>query len=92
MATQTANLHRVRSRIADLVLAFVEARLSSNPTFRGAELVAYVSQFESCSPSSPDRILRLLAQEGRVSYQILNRRQSLYRLIPKRAIQRELFA
>lgn len=91
MTGQSSNLSRVRSKIADLVLAFVAARLASDATFHGSDLVAYVCQFEKCSPSSPDRILRLLADEGRVKYRVLNRRQSLYRVFNTEPVQQRLW-
>lgn len=92
MNPQTTNLARVRTSIAPLVLAFCAERLRSTCQFHVAELHEFVKQSTPVAPASCDRVLRDLRAAGEVDYVILSRRQSLYRLMPKRVIQRELFS
>jgi hypothetical protein len=70
---------RVKDRLEDHVLGFI-ASVGIGGTFFGRDLVSHCMQRAQCSPSSPDRILRLLATEEpvRVAYEVLDRRRSLY--------------
>ena len=70
---------RVATHLADHVLAFCQSVGVGN-VFHGPQLASYCMVRVTCSPSSPDRILRLLADEGRVAYRVLSRRRSEYRL------------
>lgn len=79
---------RVRGRIADAVVAFVNLMEHyAGARFRMSDLVAFVTMRVggAVAPESPGRILRLLAAENRVRYRVVNRRQSLYeaRLVPQ---------
>jgi hypothetical protein len=75
---QARQIGRVRERIADVVMAFLRERVGSE--FRGSELVQYVTDKRGGAPGSPDRILRLLRQEGRCRYLNVDRAASLYRV------------
>lgn len=82
MNDQSSNLRRVRSRLAGAVLRFCASRLLMGcPDFRGADLQAYVRETVTSAPASPDRILRLLRREGRLSYEVTDRAGSAYRVL-----------
>jgi hypothetical protein len=79
---QPANLRRVRSAIGDLVLRFAVSRLQLGaPEFRIGDLQEYVALHARVAPASPDRVLRQLRREGLLSYEVVSRRGSLYRLL-----------
>ena len=68
---------RVYGKISPLILAF--AVDNAGKGFHAEELRQYVTQYApELAPSSTDRILRQLRQEGRLDYVVINRRQSLY--------------
>lgn len=72
-------LTRVRSNIGDVVLKFAEEHYGRE--FHDADLVAYVSsRGVKASPSSPTRILRQLKKEGLISYTLVSRAKSLYKI------------
>lgn len=84
---QAPQIARVQSAIGGAVLAFCRHVLShargglEGATFQGDELRAFIAQRGiTCAPASPDRILRALRRAGQLDYQIVNRRQSLYRV------------
>jgi hypothetical protein len=91
MSEQTIQLGRVRTNISELVLSFVAMRLTTDPVFHMAELTSYVLSFVTVAPDSPRRVFADLAGRGEVSYQLLDRRLSKYRLLPRRYVQRDLF-
>jgi hypothetical protein len=69
--------NRVYGKIAPVILAFATAH--AGEAFHAEELRRTVTQSApELAPSSADRILRMLRQEGRLDYVVLNRRQSLY--------------
>lgn len=90
MNEQRENIERVSTQIAGYVTKFIDAHLDKE--FRVEELHKYVaSELDGyVAPGSPDRIMRLLKQQGRVDYIVLNRRRSLYKAIPITE-QRSLF-
>jgi hypothetical protein len=68
---------RVYGKIAPLILAYASANAGMG--FHAEELRRHVTQYApELAPSSTDRILRMLRQEGRLDYVVINRRQSLY--------------
>jgi hypothetical protein len=68
---------RVYSKIAPLIMAFYRA--NSGRTFHAEELQRYVLAYApDTAPASPDRILRLLREQGKLDYVVLDRRASLY--------------
>lgn len=73
---QVKQLEHVYKTIAPVVLDFCDARKGT--TFHADELRQYVMTRVKTAPSSPDRILRQLRLEGWVTYQVVNRRRSLY--------------
>lgn len=79
MQTQAANLKRCKSKLAPFVIAFFQNR-GIGAQFHGGDLSRYVSACSPCAPSSPDRIMRDLAEDGVLAYEVINRRQSLYEI------------
>jgi hypothetical protein len=85
MTEQTQQLNRVAATTKDAILEFMKQRLASeDPTFTSDQLRFYVTNnvVGKVSPSSADRVLRLLRQENKVNYYVVNRPKSLYRAIP----------
>lgn len=79
---QREHLERVGGAIGRTILGFLRARLNNGMTeFRADELREWVAARHPGAPASADRILRALRQAGQVSYQVVNRRQSLYRVV-----------
>lgn len=77
-SVQHPELQRVSGRIAQSVIAF--CRLHAGETFHGSELSAYVTARCGGSPSSADRILRMLRASGQVDVTLEDRSRSLYRV------------
>lgn len=75
---QDPERERVSSAIGQDVLRFCRARLGAE--FHLEELREFVALRGHRAPDSAGRILRLLRQQGRLAYEVVNRRQSLYRI------------
>jgi hypothetical protein len=72
-------LESVSSRIAKHVLQF--ATTYCGLTFHSSQLHQFVAaRVDRVSPGSADRILRDLKQRGLLSYTVVNRARSLYRM------------
>jgi len=90
---------RVRSRIGSLILEFFAIVKNHEwivkQTFHMQELLQFVEEGVSgkVAPDSPGRILRQLRQQRLLNYEVVSRRQSLYRVLPveRPAEQAELF-
>ena len=78
---QDRELRRVGGRIGEIVLEFCRSKLAY-PEFHATLLHEYVRERAGShiAPDSPNRILRLLANEGVIEYEVVNRSQSLYRI------------
>jgi hypothetical protein len=69
---------RVELKIKNLILRFYYER-RSNPIFFCDELRVFVSRNGALvAPASPDRILRMLRQQGHLDYKVTDRTQSEY--------------
>lgn len=88
-AEQQQNIERVNERIARHVIDFCRSRLGraslfDNPMareFRMSDLTQHVkNQGVIIAPDSAGRILRMLRQKGAVSYGVVSRKDSLYRV------------
>lgn len=80
-AHQDGELARISGAIAGAILGFCRRRLASGESeFHAAELREAV-RYVSTAPGSADRILRALRQAHQLDYVIVNRRQSLYRVV-----------
>ena len=71
---------RVRSRLAQSILAFLRSRLDADGLFHAADLHQWVAREAQAAPGSADRILWLLRADGLVRYAVINRAASLYRI------------
>lgn len=83
-AQQREELQRVTSVIARTILRFCRVRLAAgHQEFHADDLRRYVGEqlAEPSAPASADRILRDLRQRGVVTYEVVDRRASLYRLL-----------
>ncbi|HKW13639.1 MAG TPA: hypothetical protein VJS69_04050 [Candidatus Krumholzibacteria bacterium] len=79
---QREQIARVQSAIGHSILAFLRARLNNGVyEFCADELREWVAARHPGAPASADRILRALRQAGQVSYLVVNRRASLYRVV-----------
>lgn len=77
---QQANIERVHHKIAPAILAFF-ALHGRGSTFRVDELRMFINaKFPSVAPDSAGRIMRDLRERGEIDYDVINRRQSLYRI------------
>ena len=82
---QENQIKRVAATTKDAILDFISQRLASeDPTFTSDQLRFYVQNntFGKVSPSSADRVLRMLKQENKIMYIVLNRGRSLYKAVP----------
>lgn len=79
---QREEIARVSSAIGKTIIAFLRARLNNGMTeFYADELRQWVAASHPGAPASADRILRALRQSGQISYSVVNRRASLYRIV-----------
>ncbi len=77
---QRRELTRVSDRIGAAILRFTA---SQHGPFRADDLRAFVTAaVGTVAPGSADRVLRDLRQRRKVDYKVINRRQSLYELVP----------
>ena len=74
------HLASVRQRIGPFILEWCAARLERAPEFRADDLRRAVHAELGCAPGSADRILRTLRQSGELSYSVVSRSRSLYRI------------
>ena len=86
MNEQTEQLN-VMSTTSEAILAFYKARveqLGEGSAFTADQLRFYVNNTVTggVSPSTADRVLRNLRQQGKLDYIVLNRGRSLYRAMP----------
>lgn len=77
---QKEQLNRVRSKVALAILEFF-GTLQHGDTFHAQQLRDHVASLVPVAPASPDRILRDMRQRGELDYEIVNRRESLYRKV-----------
>lgn len=78
---QQQELDRVTKSVGAEIIAFFQNRLTrGRPEFRAHELRTWVYSVVTCAPASPDRVLRNLRQQGKVSYELVSRPLSLYRV------------
>lgn len=93
---QEENIVRVRQKIGDIIIAFWRERLLINrPDFRANELSEYMNaQIPNTTFDSASRILRDLRQRGLIDYEVVSRKDSLYRLkrFPAKQLNMELSA
>lgn len=86
------DLQRVKKKLDQHVLDFLAQRKADDGQFHSIDLVRYCMAQCHCSPESPARIMRALADAGKVRYTLLSRSDSLYRVDFVAAEQLEMFA
>lgn len=74
------HLERVKGRIQSAIAEFFDG-LEIGQTFHAQDLRDYVCRTAQVAPSSPDRIMRAMRREGTIGYEVVNRRDSLYRKV-----------
>lgn len=73
------HLTEVTSKIKQAILFFASRRA----VFRADELRRYVAtRCDAVAPASADRVLRDLRQRKQLNYVVVNRKKSLYRILP----------
>jgi hypothetical protein len=77
------DLRRVGGEIGAIVFAW--CRRNVGREFHATELWEHVSGLKTVAPDSPRRILSLLAKHGFVTYVVVDRSQSLYRVTEVKA-------
>jgi len=77
---QARQIKRVAGNIGPVVVEFFS--VFDGMQFTAGSLYAWVNARVPCSPGSADRIMRLLADEGRIAYRLEDRSRSLYRCGP----------
>lgn len=81
--THATNLQRVTDNIGDVVYEFCRRHVGWH--FHATELRGFVqTRCTGIAPESPGRILRELRKQGRVQYELVSRRGSLYRVVAVR--------
>lgn len=80
MTDQFDNITRVSDAIGVHVTAFVRGHLHQE--FHVEDLRRYICDRVTVAPSSPDRIMRDLRAKGKINYEVVNRRKSLYVALP----------
>lgn len=79
---QQEHVERVGGAIGRTIIGFLRARLNNGMTeFCADDLRSWVAARHPGAPASADRILRHLRQRGFVTYYVINRAKSLYRLV-----------
>lgn len=73
--------------VANAIQDFISQRLADTENggaFTADQLRFYVQNntISGASPSSADRVLRMLKQQNKIMYIVLNRGRSLYRALP----------
>lgn len=78
---QEQQLARVTGALGRAILSFARSRWNTKQVeFHADELREWVAVRCPAAPASADRVLRGLRRSGLLSYEIVNRRASLYRL------------
>lgn len=76
-----AERRRVAGEVSKAVVAFCRLRIhDGHEVFRMSELTAFVQARVMCAPDSAGRILRQLAQQGALEYELVSRAESRYRI------------
>lgn len=77
---QDRQLQRVTGKIGQVILEFWDT-LRVGDTFLARDLHAHCRSHSEIAPASADRVMRDLRGKDMLSYEVVNRRQSLYRKI-----------
>ena len=73
-------LDRCRGRMGEAIALFFRSRVGE---FRAEDLRVYVeARVGPTAPGSVDRVMRALRQSRAIRYELVSRRDSLYRVLP----------
>lgn len=72
-------ISRVSKKISTIVFEFCRQHVGQE--FHMCELEEFINRYTMTAPGSAGRILRLLDQAGTITYQLIERSKSLYRII-----------
>lgn len=75
---QREHLQRVTSKTSAAIAEFF-SKLEVGAEFHAQELRDHVAALVPCAPASPDRVMRKLRQVGQINYELVDRKNSLYR-------------
>jgi ribosomal protein S25 len=77
-------MERVPLNLNQAIIQFWNERVVAvNSRFTSTELRQYVQHYNyGTAPSSADRVLRKLREEGKINYILVNRSLSLYQALP----------
>jgi hypothetical protein len=81
---QEQEIRRVYGNLREAILAFcaqVRRQNQDGALFTATALRDFVACHAPSAPGSPDRILRLMRQEGHLNYRVVSRSGSLYELL-----------
>lgn len=78
---QTREIWRVNKRLQALIEEFLYSVKGIGKNFHMTELTKFVSSREPCAPDSPGRILRNMRKKGLCAYEVIDRADSLYRVL-----------
>lgn len=80
-----SGLKSVSARIGQAIQLFYDSRMTGGmPFFRADDLRVFVeAAVGKSAPGSADRILRDMRQAGKLNYEVTDRGQSLYKLLPR---------
>lgn len=73
------DLERVQSAIGGQVLSFIRS-IGVGQQFYAMDLCQWVWCDVTCAPESPGRVMRQLRLKGYFDYDVVNRRQALYKI------------
>jgi hypothetical protein len=81
--SHTDNIKRVKNALQEPILEF-RRLLGVNVQFSAQELRSWVDDYaeQAHAPASAQRIMQLMRTLGDLDYEVINRRQSLYRFVP----------
>jgi hypothetical protein len=74
-----------KKTLSEHILEFVNMKATSpTPKFFSNDLLTFIKENSSFypAPGSADRIMRRLRQEGKLNYNVVERKQSLYEALP----------
>lgn len=78
--SHSEQLRRVKSKTAEAILQFF-GTLGAGETFHAQQLRDYVASIVPVAPSSPDRVMRDMRTCGQLRYELVSRKDSLYRVV-----------
>ena len=72
------------------VRLFFVARMRATRKFHASDLFIYVNNISLVAPDTPNRVMRLMREDGMLDYEVVNRAKSLYRVLGVRVSEDEI--